>query len=1016
MDKKKNKKPSWILGALSGGRKAALEPRHGKGGPEFTPDVLRPIEPPPKSEPIARRRFLSLMGASAALAATVACKSPDRDTIVPYTKKPADVIPGVANYYASTHQEGLIPYGVLIKTREGRPINIDGNDEHPAFRGKTSLRTQAEVIGLYSPDRLRGPKMDGKSADWKTVRARVFSALKKADSSGKGVLLLTPATLSPTRRKVIDNLKSVAPTLRHVEWEPALSLSGRKVAVSLYGEALEPTYHLETANVIVAVEADFLGSMGNQVTAIAGYAKRRSPQSPDEEISRLYAIEGAMSLTGTKADQRLRLRPSQAASLLFAVAGTLNAKYGIALPAGFSSGALDRFDLGKIAGTQKLDREILRVMVGDLAREGRKALVMPGPSLPSEAHAAANLINAMLGAEGTTVDAAYSPHPVPLVSSSDVAGLAREMASGTFAVAVFWDVNPLFALPDPEVFRKGMEKVPLNVRLGLEEDETAGACQVILPVNHWMESWGDYEYSTDLLSLQQPVIRPLYNTKQGEEILLGWVRAFGVDESDDYRTYLMNRWRKEVYPKGSLVPFDRFWTAAVHDGVLRLSTSARPPRVPNSEGLKAAAEKAAGTPPASGMELLLAPDKKLWDGRYGAIGWLQELPDPVTKLCWGNALSLSLVDARSLKLSDGDLVRVSVKGGEAVLPIHAQPGQAEGVAFTTLGFGRTTGSVANGVGSNTFPLAGLDGTPFYSSDVKVVATGGNKPLVRTQEQFRLHGREEYITHLWTMEEYAAQAAKHRKKENLATLYPKQDFPVHKWGMAIDQSACVGCAACEIACQSENNIPVVGPGRVARGRIMHWIRLDSYYEGGLDNPKVVHQPMLCQQCDDAPCENVCPVAATVHDDEGLNEMLYNRCVGTRYCAANCPYKVRRFNFFDYTSFIKDPLDLAFNPEVTVRPRGVMEKCTFCVQRIRNGEQVARDEGRPVKDGEIQPACAMACPADAIVFGDLKDENSRASEVSRSDRGYKVLVDLGIRPAITYLAELRNPAKKREKKHA
>ncbi|MEJ2422230.1 MAG: TAT-variant-translocated molybdopterin oxidoreductase [Acidobacteriota bacterium] len=1012
MAKDKKKQPAKFWRSLAEKQDPAAAAEDARS--EFAPEVLKPIQPPSEKDPVSRRRFLSLMGASAALAATVACQKPDEKTIVPYTKKPRDVIPGVANYYASTYQEGRVPYGVLIKTREGRPIHIDGNDEHPVFNGKTSLRAQAEVIGLYSPDRLRGPKMDGRPSNWKAANDRIISALKKASGSGKEVLLLTPAVISPTRRKVIEAFKSKVPNLRHVEWEPALSPTAEKAAESLYGKALTPVYHLEAANVILAAEADFLGAMESQVTSIAGYAARRRLKSPDEPISRLYAVEGAMSLTGTKADQRLRLRPSHAARFLFAVAGALHGRHGVALPAGFPAGSLAPFVLDDVVKQQKLGKSVVDAMVADLAREGKHSLVMAGPSLPAEAHVAAELINVMLGVEGTTVETAYSPDPVPLASTAEVSKLASEMSAGKYGLAVFWDVNPLYALPGAEAFQSAMKKVPLNVRLGLEEDETAEACQIVLPVNHWMESWGDYEAAANLLSLQQPVIRPLYDTKPAEEILLAWTQSLGGDVQTDYRKYLMARWQSEVYPKGTFADFDQFWTAAVHDGILRRNAQARPPRSPRAAAFTEAAGKAASEP-SDALELLLAPDKRLWDGRYGNIGWLQELPEPVTKMSWENVLAFSPADAKKMDLSDGDLVKVAAGSGSVVLPALIQPGQAEGVVFTTLGYGRTPGSVASGVGANTFVLQGGEAHPFFSEDAKVTATGDSKSLVRTQHQFRLLGREEYITHLWSMDTYAKEAAKPKKKVNLATLYPKERFPNHKWGMVIDQSACVGCTACEIACQSENNIPVVGPDRVAKGRIMHWIRIDTYYKGDPSAPEVFHQPMLCQQCDDAPCENVCPVAATMHDDEGLNVMVYNRCVGTRYCSNNCPYKVRRFNFFDYTSFIKDPLDLAFNPEVTVRPRGVMEKCTFCLQRIRNGEQVAKDQHRPVRDGEIRPACAVACPAEAIVFGDLKDENSRVSNRSESNRGYKVLEDLGVRPGITYLAELRNPATKREEKN-
>ncbi len=979
---------------------------------EFPPDAFKPIEPP--SDPVSRRRFLSLMAASAALAATTACEKPPEDTVVPYTKKPTDVIPGVADYYASTYQEGLIPYGVLVKAREGRPIHIDGNDEHPLFEGKTSLRAQAETIGLYSPERLRQPRLASSPASWKDANARVTAALEEAATRNKAVLLLTPAVVSPTRRAVIAELKKALPGLKHVAWEPALPLTDRAASSAPYGEGLTPRYRVERARIIASFEADFLGTMGNVVETISGFARNRKPAKPGEPMSRLYTFESRMSITGSKADVRVPVRPSGAAQIAFAVARALHVEHGLGLPSGFTPDALSPFGIADVAHRYGVDAATLSSLVDDLAGAGRESIVIAGPSLPAEAHAAVALINEMLGAEGYTVDTSFSPDPAPLATPDEMARLTREIDSGSYAAAIFWQTNPSYALPGADAFDDALVKVPLKVSLCLAEDETARGCDVVLPVNHWLESWNDYEPSTDLLSLQQPLIRPLYATRQAEEILLEWAaKLAGSDKVEtDYRKYVMGRWKSDVYPQGTLETFQQFWDAAVHDGVLRRSVSPRPPRKIQVPAIQAAAGAAASAGPSGDVELLIEPDIRMWDGRYAEIGWLQELPDPITKVTWGNFLAVSIADSKKLGVSDGDLVSVAAGSRRVTLPALAQPGQAEGTVFAVLGYGRE-GDVAGGRGASLFPLVADDGSaPFLRLDASVSRATGSQSLARSQTDFSQQGRN--LVRLWSLDEYAKNAAPPENENELSTLNGSLEWPDHKWGMAIDLSACVGCGACQIACQSENNIPVVGPDRVERGRIMHWIRNDIYYVGPPENPRVAHQVMLCQQCDDAPCEPVCPVAATVHSQDGLNEQVYNRCIGVRYCAANCPYQVRRFNFFDYTSFITDPLDLAFNPEVTVRPRGVMEKCTFCVQRIRNGVQVAKDEGHPVRDGEIRTACAVACPAEAIVFGDLKDPNSRVSQLSRSNRGFKVLEEEGTRPAITYMAELMNPAEGSRKK--
>lgn len=974
----------------------SLEPSRGLAG-EFQPGA----RPPATEDDPSRRRFVALAGASAALAAGVACSN-SRGEVVPYTKKPQDVVPGVADYYASSFQEGAHVFPVLVKAREGRPIHVDGNDEDPWCQGKTSLRAMADILGLYDPDRLRGPLLDGRNVSWEEALARLADGLKAAKEGKRAVLLVAPAAISPTRRAVLELLQNSLPTLETVQWEPAESHAHRIAEEALFGKAMPERHHFERAKVILSMGDDFLGAGSEAPMAIRAFAARRKPERPDAPMSRLYAFEGAMTITGSKADHRFAVRPSALPALGFALAKDLNARHNIALPKGVAAASLGHFDLVGWGADNGVDPVILSRLSDDLAAAGRESLVTAGPLLPPEAHAAVSLLNAMSGAEGYTVEADATLAAPEIATPSRMEEVKSDLAAGRYAAAIIWDANPLHASPDPEGWVAALAKVPLAVRLGLFADETARACSLVLPLNHWLESWNDFRVFSDAISLQQPLVAPLYGTFQAEDVLLRAANAIGAPAWPDYHSFLLGRWEREVYTSASPLPFAEFWNACLHDGLLRLEAGAAPARDLNGAAL-APFTKAAAKPRAMGMELLLYADAKTYDGRYGNNGWLQELPDPVTKNTWGNPLSLSIEDARRLGLKDGDIVKAEAAGRTVTVPVLIQPGQAAGVAVLALGYGRAAGSVAANVGVNGWPFAGEEGLVRHG--LSLAATGESVQLPRTQEHNRLHGRD--IARLWTLGEYAKRAKKSGAAEQ-ATLYPPQQFSDHKWGMAIDLSACVGCSGCVIACQSENNIPVVGPERVRRGREMHWLRVDRYYEGSDEAPRTVHEPMLCQQCDDAPCENVCPVNATNHSPDGLNQMAYQRCVGTRYCANNCPYKVRRFNFFDFTSDLTEPLDLAFNPEVTVRPRGVMEKCTFCVQRIRNAEQVAKDAGRPLRDGEIVPACAAACPAEAIVFGDLKKPGSRVSALSASDRGFKVLEELGIKPAITYLADLRNPS--------
>jgi molybdopterin-containing oxidoreductase family iron-sulfur binding subunit len=958
-----------------------------------------------------RRRFLSLVSASAALAlGSAGCSRIDRGKIVPYTRRPEDVTPGVATWYASTFQEGLVTHGLLVKTREGRPIHLEGNAEHPISRGQANLRAMADILGLYDPDRLRGPLENGAATTWEKAEREIVGSLQQARDAKRPVLLLTDAVVSPTRKALIDSLKLALPNLRHAAFEPALPQSEILAAQAVYGEYVRPRLRFDRAEVILSVQADFLGADGDAPAYMRDFAARRSISTPAEPMNRLWAIEGSMTLTGANADQRIPVRPSKTAPLLFALARRLNEQYRVPLPPGVASGSLQRFDLDSVAKDLGLAPAVLGALAADLHRVGKSALVLGGAELPKEAHVACQLLNAMLGAESYTIDATMAAPSPELLTFAGLGDLLQEAERGAFAAAVFWNVNPAYTFPLKPAWTRAVEKIPLKVRIGLYQDETALDCHWRLPEHHWLEAWGDFEPAADLLSLRQPVIAPIFDTRQGEDIVLSWLRALGAEAPKTYFDYLKSRWQKDVYPAGSPVPFETFWNAALHDGVLKRSAKARPPRVLRAEALAAAIQTTAirhTEEKHSDLELALSPDAAVHDGRYANNGWLNELPNPVTKATWGNPLLISIADAARLSLQDEDVVRITAGEASVEAPVIIQPGQAPGVASLALGYGRRTGNVATGAGVNAYLL--MDSTsasPGLRSVVKLTRIGTRQAVPRTQTHFLMEGRD--LARSWTLGQYAKTVRTATKAEpELTSLIPLPLFKEHKWGMAIDLSACTGCSACVIACQSENNIPVVGPEQVTKGREMHWIRIDRYYEGDQTAPRVAHQPVLCQHCDDAPCETVCPVNATTHSPDGLNQMTYNRCVGTRYCSNNCPYKVRRFNFFDYTSLVEDPARLVFNPDVTVRPRGVMEKCSFCIQRIQEARQTANVEGRPVTDGEIVPACGAACPAHAIAFGDVNDPHSRVSRLSKMDRGYRILTELGVKPSITYLADISNP---------
>ena len=939
----------------------------------------------PAQSGFSRRDFLGLVSATAALAATVACERKGQGTVVPYTKRPVEVVPGVANYYASAFQEGRRIYPVLVKTREGRPIHLTGNDEHPGVKGKTSPRAMADVLRLYDPDRLRVPKSDGRILGWSEAEARLHTALTGAKATGKPVLLISGAVASPSRKALLAECQAALPSLQHLAIEPAAGDAAEEAAKASFGQAVDLQPRLAKAKVILSLGADFLN--GEDPEALGAWGAKRRLKNAKDEINRLWVLEGPLTLTGTNADVRVPVSPSRLGALAFALAKELSAK-GLALPSGTDLSSVSAGLPAELAGNTKHWSNLIK----DLQRAGRNALVLCGAQMPAEAHQATHLLNAMLGSEAVAVRAAE-----PLATVKELEAAVQGMAAGRYAAAIFWDVNPAFTFPNSAAWKEALAKVPFRAWIGLMEDETAAQCQLLLPENHWLESWGDY--STEGAEvLQQPTIGTLYDTRQGEDVLLEAIKALGGPAPASYHAYLQGRWHQAL-PLGT--PFEQ----ALHDGLVKVEAKATAPAFKGAS-VAAAANRAAASR-ADGLELVLFPGFATHDGRHANNSWLQETPDPITKMTWDNPVSLSVQDAEALGIQEGDLVTLSLGGTTLRLPAIIQPGQAKGVLALALGYGRTTGGVAKGVGANAYPLMGLD--PAHANvrtGARIAKTGEKKTLSRTQSHHRMEGRD--IVRSLTMAEFADDPQGHHHRPEIVSLYEDQTYPDHKWGMVIDLAACVGCSACVVACQSENNVPVVGPEQVARGREMHWIRIDRYYEGELENPKVVHQPMLCQHCDNAPCENVCPVNATNHSSEGLNQMAYNRCVGTRYCGNNCPYKVRRFNFLEYTAYKTEPEILVNNPEVTVRPRGVMEKCSFCVQRINDVKIRAKGESRSILDGEITTACMAGCPSDAIVFGDLKDPKSKVSQLVNASRAYRVLEELGVKPAITYLADLKNPA--------
>ena len=957
--------------------------------PEFEAFLARefPRQAAPLAGEIDRRVFLKLMGASLALAGLGACTRQPAETIVPYVRAPEDVVPGEPLFFATAMALDGAAIGLLVESHMGRPTKVEGNPAHPASLGAADVWAQASILDLYDPDRSQVVSSAGEIRPWDAFLDALAGALaSERRTGGAGLRLLTETVTSPTLAAQIQDVLRQFPQARWHQYEPGGRDGARVGARLAFGGDFDTHYRFDRADVVLALDADLLGAGPARLRYTRDLTRRRRLDAGGAAPLRLYAVESTPSITGAKADHRLPLAPAAIERLAWSIAAALDA--GVAPPA-----ELGAADPALAAWTA--------AVVADLRAHRGRSAVVPGDEQPAVVHALAHAINAALGNVGATVVHTAPVAAAPVDGTASLAELVADMDGERVAVLLILGGNPVVTAPADLGFAERLAKVGLRIHLGLHDDETSRLCHWHLPETHYLEAWGDARAFDGTVTIVQPLIAPLYEGRSAHEVLAAFAGAPGRSGYELVRAH----WEGERGGDG----FEDFWRRALHGGVV--PDTALPPAAPRLRAdWLAAAGGARAIPPGSGpLTLQLRLDPTLHDGRFANNGWLQELPKPLTKLVWDNAALVSPATAERLGLASEDVVELAYLGRKARAPIWVLPGQADDVVTVHLGGGRARGGrVAAGVGFDAFALR-VAAQPWGGPGLDLRPTGARHALACTQHHHSMEGR--HLVRETTLAEHrahphAVHAGAHAPDPDM-TLYPPHPYEGYAWGMAIDLGACTGCNACVVACQAENNIPVVGKEQVAMGREMHWLRVDRYFEGDLANPAIRHQPVPCMHCENAPCELVCPVSATVHGAEGLNEMIYNRCVGTRYCSNNCPYKVRRFNFFLYTDWSTESVKLARNPDVTVRSRGVMEKCTYCVQRINHGRIQAKKEDRPIRDGEVVPACAQSCPAEAIVFGDVNDPASRVAALKRDPLNYTMLAELNTRPRTSYLALVTNP---------
>jgi MoCo/4Fe-4S cofactor protein with predicted Tat translocation signal len=958
----------------------------------------------------SRREFLRVMGASLALAGLTGCIRQPEEKIIPYVRAPEEIVPGKPLYYATAMTHAGAGVGLLVESHMGRPVKVEGNPLHPAVPeimrsanerapatqmrfGATDSFSQASVLSLYDPDRSQTVLHSGQIDTWESFFTQLRRQLEHFDATrGRGLRLLTETVVSPTLADQLQQLLAKYPAAVWHQYEAINNDNALLGARMAFGADVCPTYDFEKADVIVSLDDDFLSEGPMHLVYARQFAERRR-QATEGRMNRLYVVETSRTPTGAAADHRLPVGEHGLLSLAVAVARALK----IALPEMHFAAA---------------EQTWVDAIVDDLGKARGRSIVLAGRNHSPFVHALAHNLNATLGNVGQTVFFRKPPAARAEVHLDSLRELVRSMNAGEVEALVMIGGNPVYAASADMKFADMLRKVRFCVHLSEYADETSALCTWHVPESHFLESWSDTRAADGVVSIVQPLISPLYESKTAHEViaaLLGNPDAASHDVVYDY-------WRRQHETAQTAASFDSVWQKTLHDGAaIKTAGPIQNISLPNDFAavLRQAAEKELEAHQNANIQLVFKPDPSLWDGRFANNGWLQELPKPFTKLTWDNAALIGPDFAKERQIASGDIIELKTNSASVEIPAFVVPGHPNETITLHLGYGREgAGRVGNGVGFNVYPLR-TKATSWFAPIASIQKTGRTYQFATTQHHHLLEGRDLVLA--GTLSDVPANhespAFMHRGEDtNLRdTLLPTWNQDGYQWGMVVDQSSCTGCNACVVACQAENNVPVVGRDQVLRGREMHWLRIDNYYAGEPDNPTTYHQPMLCMHCEKAPCEIVCPVAATTHSSEGLNEMTYNRCVGTRYCSNNCPYKVRRFNFFDFNAELRHnaTMQLRPNPDVTVRSRGVMEKCTYCVQRINKTRIESEKEDRSIRDGEIVTACQAACPSEALTFGNLNDRKSEVARKAASKLNYPLLGDLNTRPRTTYLAVVKNP---------